>query len=92
MNDLERKLAAKLLHMAAESFGRHGCNDFDLVRDGGLTKEEASQILESMFLQLIKDESLSEEAQKTQRDIYIGKTGVTYDYMLMHWLADKISE
>lgn len=30
MNSSERKLAAHLLRMAADSFSNHGCNDLDL--------------------------------------------------------------
>lgn len=41
MTPAERKLASKFLEMASEMFGNHGCNDFDLVTDGGMTAEEA---------------------------------------------------
>lgn len=40
------KLAARLLDIAAEKFSRHICNDFDLVKQGGLTVEEAREIQE----------------------------------------------
>ena len=40
----ELKLIAKLLEIAADQFANHGCNDFDLVREAGLTPEEAYQV------------------------------------------------
>lgn len=41
MTPAEKKLASKMLDMASEEFGHHGCNDFDLVTEGGMTAEEA---------------------------------------------------
>jgi hypothetical protein len=40
----ELKLAAKLLELAADQFASHGCNDFDLVQEAGLTPEQAYEI------------------------------------------------
>lgn len=34
MNSNDRKLAAALLRLAAERFGNHSCNDFDLRKVG----------------------------------------------------------
>jgi hypothetical protein len=78
VNTVEKKLAAKLLHMAAERFGNHGCNDFDLVRDGGLTKEETGEVQAALF---------QDGVEEDMRD-----DTVTLDWMLMHWLADKIGK
>ncbi len=49
MNDInlkphEIKLIAKLLEMASDKFSNHGCNDFDLVKEAGLTSEEAHEV------------------------------------------------
>ena len=41
MTPTQKKLAARLLRAAADEFGNHGCNDFDLVVDGGMTVREA---------------------------------------------------
>ena len=76
VNKLEKKLISKLLNMAADEFSNHGCNDFDLVSDGGLTKEEACKIQESLFA----DNYMKEKSTKTY----------TMDWMLMRWLAAKI--
>lgn len=43
MRDYEIKLAAMMLNMAADEFANHGCNDFDLVKDGGLTEAQAKE-------------------------------------------------
>ena len=40
----ELKLAAKLLGLASQQFANHGCNDYDLVQDGGLTPEQAYEM------------------------------------------------
>lgn len=42
-NDFDRmmaKVTVKMLELAADEFGNHGCNDCDLSREIGLTKEE----------------------------------------------------
>lgn len=44
MTPTEKKLVARLLDVAADQFSNHGCNDFDLVKDGGLTSEESQEI------------------------------------------------
>jgi hypothetical protein len=41
MTPAEKRLAAMLLRRASEEFGNHGCNDFDLVCDGGMLAKEA---------------------------------------------------
>lgn len=38
------KLLIKLLDMAGDEFSNHGCNDFHLLRDGGLTAGEAEEL------------------------------------------------
>ena len=37
----EKRLAARLLEMAASVYSNHGSNDFDLVADGGMLAKEA---------------------------------------------------
>lgn len=76
MNVTEKKLAAKLLNMAADEFGNHSCNDFDLVRDGGLTAERAKEVQKALVSDGICDE------------VYVGL--VTFDWMLMRWFAKKL--
>lgn len=44
LSEVECKLAAKLLKLAGDEFANHSCNDFDLVRNGGLTKAEAKEL------------------------------------------------
>ena len=45
MNRVEVKLLVQLLNMAEEEFGNHGCNDFSLTKDGGLTPGEAEEFV-----------------------------------------------
>jgi len=40
------KLASKLLELASHKFSHHVCNDFCLIKDGGLTPTEAVEIQE----------------------------------------------
>ena len=41
MTGAEKRLAARLLQMAADEFSNHGRSDFDLVADGGMMAKEA---------------------------------------------------
>jgi hypothetical protein len=40
MTKAEKKLLVELLKRYEDVLGNAGCNDFDLVRDGGLTDDE----------------------------------------------------
>lgn len=73
----ERKLAAALLKEAAEQYGYHGCNDYDLVENGGLTKVEAREIQRTLVHEGIIE---AECAQGTS----------SLDSVLMSWLARKL--
>ena len=48
LTQIEIKLIANLLEMASEEFGNHGCNDFNLIQDGGLSKNEAIKLNKKM--------------------------------------------
>lgn len=48
MTPLEKRLAAKLLKMCSERFSNHGCNDYDLVKEGGFTPEESFELRKSL--------------------------------------------
>jgi len=43
-----RKAAIVILQRAAEEFSNHGCNDFDLCAEAGLTKDEALDVLKQI--------------------------------------------
>ncbi len=51
MTPAEKKLVVVLLRMAAEEFGNHGCNDFDLVEDGKMTSKEADAFMKTFYEQ-----------------------------------------
>lgn len=75
MTKAERKLISILLNLAADEFGKHGCNDFNLIKDGGLTKEEAKEIFDKLNKEMY-DEPRNES-------VY------TFDWLLMRWFAKK---
>lgn len=78
MTPAEKKLAGKFLHEAAEEFGNHGCNDFDLVKDGKMTAKEADAFQKAFH------------AWNRSSDEY--EPGATYlaDFAVMDYLADLL--
>lgn len=42
---IEAKVLTKLLKLAGDEFSNHGCNDFDLIRNGGLAPGEAEEFV-----------------------------------------------
>ena len=75
MTALERKLVAKMLTLASAEFSNHGCNDFHLLRDGGLTALEAAEVREA----LVRDGAV---------ESVFGDC--TQDWLLMAWLAERV--
>ena len=72
MNAAERKIAAYLLRLAADEFGYHGCNDFDLtilIPD----KDERDEFVRAAF------------AWGGDPDNYLEQTGEA-DYRLQDWM------
>lgn len=78
MTAIEKKLTLALLKLAAEEFDNHGCNDFHLVKDGGLTREEAKKVQEALF----KDGMV----EKKMNSAY------SFDALLMEWLVKKLQK
>lgn len=78
MTPTEKKLASLLLNLAADEFSNHGCNDFHLIKDGGLTAEEVRKVQEALFEDGVSDEIYDSE--------------YSMDWMLMRWLAKKVQE
>jgi hypothetical protein len=50
LTTVEKKLVVLLLRMASEEFGNHGCNDFNLVKDGKMTAKEADALMKSFHV------------------------------------------
>lgn len=63
------KILVKLLEMAGDQFANHGCNDFHLLKDGGLMPGEAEEMKTRMQVELPL------EAEAFDRDYQ-------YDWML----------
>lgn len=76
MTPTQRKLAARMLELAASQFRHHGCNNYDLVRDGGLTKTEARRIQKALY----HDGFLDEPTKGT----------ASLDNLLMEWLSRRL--
>jgi len=71
----ERKLASKMLDMASDEFSNHGCNDFDLVTDGGMTVKEADAFQRAFY-----------KWNGTPDDYRPGETGLA-DSVVMNFLS-----
>lgn len=74
--ELQFKLARKLLGMARNEFSNHGCNDFDLVGEGGLTVEEAALV-----------QQLTAEVGEEPRE-----GTLTMDWLLMGYLSRTLGD
>jgi hypothetical protein len=83
MNNAEKKLAAKLLRRAACVFSHHGCSDFRLRVDGGLTDAEARELVISMNTEGQKQEDYQWDPEDTE---YVA------DWEVMRYLSKKLEE
>lgn len=84
----EKKIAAALLDRAAEEFSNHGCNDFELLTEANLTREEALEIANTMHAYQKEDDATYDghPANPNATHLY------SYDWMLMQMLAKKLLE
>lgn len=57
------RLLVVLLDIASDEFCNHGCNDFNLVRDGGLSSQEVPGVVARARLDLPGDEISDGAAQ-----------------------------
>jgi hypothetical protein len=85
LNPHELKLASVLLELASDLFSSHVCNDFDLVKEAGLTDEEAYEINQEYVKHNGDSEDWSEEELKVSHSVG-GNDG------LMGWLAARMKE
>jgi hypothetical protein len=83
MTGAEKRLAARLLRMAADEFGNHGCNDFDLVGDGNMLAKEAKEFRRAYHDWNGDPESFLEDAP--------GRTDLA-DFAAMSYLAHLLEE
>ena len=70
------KLIALLLSELSDRFSCDSCNDFHLVKDGGLTEEESEQIKTALY-----------QAEYTEN---ITDGPYTYNWMLANYLAQEV--
>ncbi len=81
----ELKLARKLLELASEQFGNHGCNDFDLVENAGLTLEQAYEVNQA-YVQWNGNPDEYEEKELRVTHAVAGDDG------MMMWLAARMEQ
>lgn len=77
LTSLEGKLVAALLRRASEEFSNHGCNDFDVCREAGLSPEDADALWKKL-------------AEWDDPDFAESDGAIHYDWVLMSYFADKI--
>jgi hypothetical protein len=77
----EQRLIQILLNKAADEFGNHGCNDFDVVSEAGLTNADSDKLW-----QALADWDAKELAEN------VGKSTIHYDWLLMRYFAEKIGK
>jgi glycine/D-amino acid oxidase-like deaminating enzyme len=80
----ERKLLKALLEMAAEAYSNHGCNDFRLRKDAGLTDAEAQEVTK-LF------EAWDHKVNPVGAEPYAPDTEYLMDWLLMRWMASKFA-
>lgn len=51
------KILTALLRKAGDEFSHHGCNDFHLIKEGGLTPREAEEMKTEMQVGLSGDDA-----------------------------------
>jgi hypothetical protein len=73
----ERKIAARLLDLAADEFSNHGCNDFNAKAEG-LTPDEIQEITVKLKAEVDDDN--------------YGANGYFDDWLLMRHLAKRLRD
>ncbi len=81
----ELKLAAKLLELAADQFSNHGCNDFDLVQEAGLTLEQAYEVNKA-YVNWNGDADQVDENYLRSTEAWAGDSG------MMRWLSTRMQQ
>jgi hypothetical protein len=76
-----RKLAANLLRRASEEFGNHGCNDYRLGEDGGLSPAEIREVRALVTTWVREFDPQAEEIED-----------VTMDWLLMDFFVAVLEE
>jgi len=77
MTNAEKKLTSALLRLASESYSNHGCNDFNVCEEAGLTPEEADDLWHQ--LGAWDDPELGNRSGP-----------IHTDWLLMRYLADSL--
>jgi glutaredoxin-related protein len=81
----EKRLAAALLKMAADEFGGHICNDFDLTRFG-FTEDECRELMREFH-------DWNGDPQIFLDDVANGrKFAQTQDFVVMSFMAEKLEQ
>lgn len=83
LTEIEKKLAAILLRRAASTFSNHGCNDFDVAKEAGLTPEQSADLWKGIA-KYNGDDPADEDSMWHETNTYHS------DWLLMAYLADRL--
>jgi len=83
MTEHEAKAFLVMLEQAADEFGNHGCNDFDVGQVLRLPEDKAIEVAKELRLGMIQDKVIDPEEAET-RGPYL------YDWLILAWLKRKI--
>ncbi len=79
----EARILALLLEKAGDEFANHGCNDFDLQHELGLTQGQATALAPKLRKEMVKTGCMEAEDQ--------GSTNTYFDdWLLMRHFEAKI--
>jgi hypothetical protein len=83
LTHFELRLAAKLLEMAGDQFGNHGCNDFDVIEEFGIAPEDAIDL----------DRKVHElNGDPEEHDPDMAARGFQQDFRLMFYLSERFEQ
>ena len=85
MTENEARAFIVMLEQAADEFGNHGCNDFNVASELKLPEDEAIKVARDLRLRMVEDNILDSDAAD-DRGTYL------YDWVLLSWLKRKIQK
>ncbi len=80
LSEEEARVLAVLLEKASDAFSNHGCNDFDVAREAGLTVEQSDALWKKL--------AVWNGGDANEFDDFMGSTMHT-DWMIMGYFAKR---
>ncbi len=84
LTETEARLLARLLDKAGETYGSHGCNDFDLRKEIGLSHEQAIEVAHELRAAML-DAQVIDDAEELER-----KSPYLLDWLLMAYFEKRL--